>query len=92
MSFSVGTKLRSGIRAETDGLAVVNIKNAGAIPLLISNTPEICASVETYNKITGYTANPYSQHRSAGGSSGGEVCSFNLSIHLFICIFINSFI
>lgn len=72
MSFSVGTKLRSGIRAETDGLAVVNIKNAGAIPLLISNTPEICASVETYNKITGYTANPYSQHRSAGGSSGGE--------------------
>lgn len=73
MSYSVGAKLRAGIKADVDGDAVANLKKAGAIPIAVTNTPELCASVETLNGITGYTCNPYDTTRSSGGSSGGEV-------------------
>lgn len=73
MSYCAGAKLRAGIRAQADGAAVANMKNAGAIPLLVSNMPELGVSIETDNYITGRTNNPYDPVRSAGGSSGGEV-------------------
>lgn len=75
MSFSVGSKLRVGQRADSDGVAVDRIRKAGAIPLLVSNTPELCLASETFNYITGLTKNPYDEHRTVGGSSGGEVYS-----------------
>lgn len=60
-------------KAMSDANVVKLCKYAGAIPLLVSNTPELSANFETYNKITGTTCNPYDSRRTPGGSSGGEV-------------------
>lgn len=73
MSYSVGSLTRQGIRSTEDGLVVENLRAAGGIPLLVSNTPEFCTSWESHNKITGRTLNPHDTRRTAGGSSGGEV-------------------
>ena len=73
MSYSVGATLRYGVKAFKDADVVVNLKNAGAIPLAVTNTPELCCSIETFNGVTGYTKNPYNFARTCGGSSGGEV-------------------
>lgn len=73
MSLSVGLKSRSGFKAETDGECIAKLRTSGAIVLLISNTPELAFSWETFNNITGYTNNPYDTTCTAGGSSGGEV-------------------
>lgn len=59
--------------ADKDADVVKALKNAGAIPLLVSNTPELCLYWETYNAKVGQTNNPYDSKRTAGGSSGGEV-------------------
>ncbi|KAK7573428.1 hypothetical protein V9T40_010619 [Parthenolecanium corni] len=72
MSHCVGSKMRVGTKADSDGVAVANVRRAGAIPIAVTNTPELCASVETFNFVTGYTANPHDLSRSSGGSSGGE--------------------
>lgn len=47
-------------------------KEAGAIPIAVTNTPQFCMNWETYNNVTGLTMNPYDQKRTTGGSSGGE--------------------
>jgi fatty acid amide hydrolase 2 len=73
MSHCVGSLPRCGIKADKDGEAVKLIRKAGAIPLLVSNTPELCLSLETTNLVTGRTRNPYNALRTSGGSSGGEV-------------------
>lgn len=73
LSFSLGSRSRANIKAETDGVAVKNLRDAGGIPLAVTNIPEFCSSYETNNFITGYTRNPYNLRRTAGGSSGGEV-------------------
>jgi fatty acid amide hydrolase 2 len=73
MSQCVGSLPRLGIKADKDGEAVKLMRKAGAIPLLISNTPELCLSMETTNLVTGRTMNPYNPLRTSGGSSGGEV-------------------
>ena len=64
------------MKASKDGIAVSRLRKAGAIPLCVTNTPELCVSIETYNQVTGYTNNPYDMNRSCGGSSGGEVSRF----------------
>lgn len=58
--------------AATDAPSVALAKRAGAIVLLVSNTPELCMCWETYNARTGQTRNPYDLRRTPGGSSGGE--------------------
>lgn len=72
MSLSVGSKLRENIKAQIDGDSVRNLKSAGAIPIAVTNTPELCLCWETMNLITGCTNNPYNLSRTPGGSSGGE--------------------
>lgn len=64
---------RKGFKAERDGELVSRLKMAGAIPLLVTTTPEMCLSWETISLLNGITSNPYDSTRSAGGSSGGEV-------------------
>ncbi|XP_018357628.1 PREDICTED: fatty-acid amide hydrolase 2-A isoform X2 [Trachymyrmex cornetzi] len=71
MSYSVGMKDVS-LKATEDADVVARIRKAGGIPLLVSNTPELCMWWHTFNKITGITRNPYDTRRTAGGSSGGE--------------------
>lgn len=82
MSYTGGSLLRKGIKALEDGRAVKIIKDAGAIPLLVSNTSELCSGLHSYNFLYGHTLNPYDRRRTSGGSSGGEV-----SISYIICIF-----
>ncbi|XP_018568279.1 fatty-acid amide hydrolase 2-A isoform X1 [Anoplophora glabripennis] len=72
LSYAVGMLNRCGYKAESDGEAVARLKTSGAIPLLVSNTPEMCCCLESSNFITGYTNNPYDTTCTSGGSSGGE--------------------
>lgn len=58
--------------AQEDAPCVQQVKKAGAIVLLVSNTPELCLCWETYNKVSGRTKNPHDLRRTPGGSSGGE--------------------
>jgi fatty acid amide hydrolase 2 len=51
---------------------VERLRRAGAIPLGVTNTSELCMWMESYNKVYGRTNNPYDLRRIVGGSSGGE--------------------
>ncbi|XP_044757455.1 fatty-acid amide hydrolase 2-like [Coccinella septempunctata] len=72
MSLAVGVVSRRDIKAESDGDAVARLKMTGAIPLLVSNTPELSMGFYCNNNITGTTCNPYDLSRNTGASSGGE--------------------
>ncbi|XP_026321849.1 fatty-acid amide hydrolase 2-A-like isoform X2 [Hyposmocoma kahamanoa] len=72
LSNSVGCLENAGRRATTDGEVVRLVRKSGAIPLLVSNTPELCLGWETTNLLRGTTNNPYCLSRTPGGSSGGE--------------------
>ncbi|XP_048524301.1 fatty-acid amide hydrolase 2 isoform X2 [Dendroctonus ponderosae] len=67
-----GSVIRKDHKAELDADVVSLVRKAGAIPLLVSNTPELCMSLETTNKLIGTTKNPHDTTRTCGGSSGGE--------------------
>lgn len=59
--------------AEEDADTVKVMREAGAIPLCVTNVSELCMWWESSNTIYGRTSNPYSICRTVGGSSGGEV-------------------
>ncbi|HUA60039.1 MAG TPA: amidase family protein, partial [Verrucomicrobiae bacterium] len=61
--------------ATDDAAAVARLRGAGAILLGKSNTPELLASYETDNLVTGRTSNPWDLERTPGGSSGGEAAA-----------------
>lgn len=67
-----GSKSFKNLKATYTGKAVELVIEAGAIPLVVSNTPEYCYSWESFNLVTGRTLNPFDQRRTPGGSSGGE--------------------
>jgi fatty acid amide hydrolase 2 len=67
-----GLVSRKNVIAEIDATCVARVKKAGAIPLGVTNIPELCMWIETYNNIYGRTNNPYNLKHIAGGSSGGE--------------------
>jgi amidase len=54
-----------------DAAIVTRLKDAGAIVVGKTNTPEFGAGSHTFNAVFGVTRNPYDPARSAGGSSGG---------------------
>jgi amidase len=55
-----------------DAAIVSRLKDAGAIVVGKTNTPEFGAGSHTFNAVFGVTRNPYELTRSAGGSSGGS--------------------
>ena len=59
-------------RSETDAPAVQRLRDAGFIPLGVTNTSEMTMWIESVNRVYGRTHNAYDPHRTAGGSSGGE--------------------
>ncbi|XP_025993307.2 fatty-acid amide hydrolase 2-B [Solenopsis invicta] len=63
---------RKGIKADRDADIIEILRNAGAIPLCVTNTPEMCMGFDTTNRLYGRTCNPYDARYSSGGSSGGE--------------------
>lgn len=72
MSQVGGSVPRIGTKATKDAVVVERLRAAGAIPLLVSTTPEYCLSWECSTLVHGRTLNPYDSTRTSGGSSGGE--------------------
>jgi Asp-tRNA(Asn)/Glu-tRNA(Gln) amidotransferase A subunit family amidase len=70
-----GTRLRSGFVAREDAVLVRRLKDAGAIILGTTNTPELLMAWETDNLLYGRTNNPWDLERTPGGSSGGEAAA-----------------
>lgn len=70
-----GTMGRKHFVPDEDATVVKRLKSAGAILLGKTNTPEFTFSFSTYNKIHGFTRNPYDLTRSPGGSSGGAAAA-----------------
>ena len=54
-----------------DAIIVERTKQAGAIIIGKTNTPEFGAGSQTFNTVFGATLNPYDTSKTCGGSSGG---------------------
>jgi len=67
-----GTMGRKDFIPRQDAPVVARLRDAGAVLLGKTNTPELTLSGETNNLIYGRTLNPYDLERSPGGSSGGS--------------------
>src|SRR5712671_6520984 len=72
---SAGSLLRKDYIAPSDAPLVARLREAGAILLGNTNTPEFLMAYETDNLVSGKTSNPWDLSRSAGGSSGGEAAA-----------------
>ena len=67
-----GSRLFADYVPTEDALDVARLKQAGAIVIGKTNTPEFAAGPNTVNVLFGATRNPWNLERSAGGSSGGS--------------------
>src|SRR6202044_2484510 len=70
-----GTRLRQGFIAKQDAPLVARLRNAGAIVLGVTNTPELLMAYETDNALYGRTNSPWDWERTPGGSSGVEAAA-----------------
>ncbi len=68
-----GTLGRKSFVPLKDAPVVKRLRDAGAVLVAKTNTPELTLGGETDNLIYGRTNNPYDLKRSPGGSSGGSV-------------------
>ena len=68
---SNGVSALKDLLAPDDAPIVKNLKKAGAIIIGRTNTPEFSFRADTDNELHGRTNNPWGDHVSAGGSSGG---------------------
>jgi amidase len=66
-----GSLLYKDYVPSADDLIVERLRNAGAITIGKTNTPEFGAGSQTFNKVFGATHNPYDLTKTCGGSSGG---------------------
>ncbi|XP_030066214.1 fatty-acid amide hydrolase 2 [Microcaecilia unicolor] len=74
MPNSAGLVARRNVISNTDAIVVARLKQAGAIPLGVTNCSELCMWYESSNNVYGRSNNPYDIRRIVGGSSGGEGC------------------
>jgi len=66
-----GSLLYKDLVPAQDALIVQRIHEAGAITCGKTNTPELGAGSQTFNRVFGATRNPYDLTKTCGGSSGG---------------------
>src|SRR5207248_9242555 len=70
-----GSPTRREMRADNDATLVTRLRNAGAIVLGLTNTPEMLMAYDTENPLYGRTNSPWDFERTPGGSSGGEAAA-----------------
>jgi aspartyl-tRNA(Asn)/glutamyl-tRNA(Gln) amidotransferase subunit A len=70
-----GSKLYENFVPEEDAIIVERLKNAGAVIIGKTNTPEFGNIAYTDNLIFGPTRNPWDKSKTAGGSSGGAAAA-----------------
>ena len=68
---TAGTTGRASFVPDRDATVVARLRQAGAILLGKTNTPELTLGAETDNLVYGRTNNPYDPALTPGGSSGG---------------------
>jgi amidase len=75
MRTTLGSPIYKDFVPDHDGLIVERLKEAGAITIGKTNTPEFGAGSQTFNQVFGETLNPYDTTKTCGGSSGGAAVS-----------------
>src|SRR5262249_19117417 len=70
-----GSLLRTNEPPSRTAPIIERLRDAGAILLGSTNTPEFLMAYETDNRVSGRTANPWNLAHSSGGSSGGEAAA-----------------
>ena len=71
MRTTQGSPILADFVPQADDLMVARMRQAGAIFIGKTNTPEFGLGSHTFNPVHGVTRNPYDLTRSCGGSSGG---------------------
>ena len=66
-----GSRINERYVPEADAVLVSRLRDAGAVILGKSNTPEYAADINTTNPLFGQTRNPWDLNTTSGGSSGG---------------------
>jgi amidase len=66
-----GSPLFKDFVPDSDAITVARLKQAGAIVIGKTNTPEFAAGASTFNALFGATRNPWNPDYSPGGSTGG---------------------
>ena len=66
-----GTLGRADYLPQQDATVIDRMRRAGAIPIGMTNLPELSFAFESDNLIHGRTSNPYDPARTPGGSGGG---------------------
>ena len=66
-----GSRIYKDFVPQFDSLLVERVREAGAILVGKTNTPEFGAGSQTFNEVFGATLNPYDTTKTCGGSSGG---------------------
>ncbi len=77
---TLGSRLYKDHVPATDAIHVERIKQAGAILVGKTNTPEFGAGSQTFNEVFGATRNPYDLEKTCGGSSGGAAVSLSCNM------------
>ncbi len=72
-----GSKLLEDWVPDRDDLIVERLRDAGAILIGKTNTPEMGAGSQTYNEVFGETLNPWDRDKTCGGSSGGAAVALS---------------
>ena len=75
-----GSRLYKDFIPDRDAIHVERIKNAGAILVGKTNTPEFGAGSQTFNEVFGATRNPWDLEKTCGGSSGGAAVSLRCNM------------
>src|SRR4051794_19394606 len=75
MRTTYGSPLFAENVPEHDSLLVERLRQAGALVIGKTNTPEFGAGSQTFNPVFGATRNPYDLTKTPGGSSGGAAAA-----------------
>ncbi|HYF58661.1 MAG TPA: amidase family protein, partial [Burkholderiaceae bacterium] len=72
---TLGSPIFANRVPEADAPGVARLREAGALLIAKSNTPEFAAGSQTFNTVFGATRNPHDPSRTVGGSSGGAAAA-----------------